>query len=164
MAMISIPTAALCHQTKWIRSSIIHHGVVMGCEPFWQLLEDASNKTFKKLLPKRQEHNLNLTDDDDKLHHNRRAKRKITIGEDSTLKRARHVRANANGLVNHVLISTASGIIYNSKFEQEDQTTFDCFMEQMRDLFGIRTTSETTHFNLVMNSTTLISTGYNRTR
>lgn len=32
-----------------------HHGVVMGSGPFWQLLEDASNKTFKKLLPTKKE-------------------------------------------------------------------------------------------------------------
>ena len=114
-----------------------HHGVVMGGEPFWQILEDAANATFKKFIPKMGEQKANLTDDDDKLHHNRRSKRNIPLGEESMLKRTRHVRANANGIVYHVLISTASGIIYNSKFEQEDQSTFECFLEQMKDIFGL---------------------------
>ena len=137
-----------------------HHGKVMGGGPFWQLLEDASNNTFKKLTPTKGEHKVNLTDDDDKLHFNRRAKRKIPLGEESSLKLTRHVRANAKGLVNHVLISSASGIIYNSKFERVDQSTYDCFMEQMRDLFDLRKTESTPTMNLSGLATLIIDRGY----
>ena len=131
-----------------------------GGGPFWQLLEDASNNTFKKLTPTKGEHKVNLTDDDDKLHFNRRAKRKIPLGEESSLKLTRHVRANAKGLVNHVLISSASGIIYNSKFERVDQSTYDCFMEQMRDLFDLRKTESTPTMNLSGLATLIIDRGY----
>ena len=55
----------------WDKINNFHHGTIIGDETFWQLLEDACNKTYKKFIPKKGEHKLNITLDDDKAHFNR---------------------------------------------------------------------------------------------
>jgi hypothetical protein len=70
------------------------------------------------------------------------------------------VRANANGLTNHAACSTASGLIYGSKFERQDQKLFDCFMELMKDLFGLRTTQDKPNVNLAGLASLTIDRGY----
>lgn len=105
-----------------------------GKPRFWTLLESAFNRSMGGtfMLAKDDGH-VTLGVDDDKVAFNYG---KQKADDDSGLKRARHVRDNLKGFVNHVVTFAASGLPIYSAFERKGQTDFDCVTNMLRELFG----------------------------
>ena len=133
---------------------------------FWELLEHAFNRTRVEYFTNFQrcsedaDWRFVFTIDDNKLHFRYGQARNVPLGEESRLKRVRHVRDNRLGFNNHVVSYAATNIPIICKFEHEQHTTeMDTFEDIMRTLFNVKGSGKP---NLAGQATLVIDRGYFR--
>mmetsp|Transcript_2631 Transcript_2631/g.5310 ORF Transcript_2631/g.5310 Transcript_2631/m.5310 type:complete len:466 (+) Transcript_2631:45-1442(+) len=104
---------------------------------FWEMIEAALNDNLHDLfVPKKDEFTMRLAHDDDKHWYNETKKlADRPLGEETKLKRARHVRDNAKGFVADVTVNAASGFPVNVRYRRSGESSTTAFREVMKFLF-----------------------------
>ena len=135
---------------------------------FWEHLENAFNKTMVEYFLNFKRHpddediewRWAFTMDDDKLRKAYGNARDEPLGEESHLKRVRHVKRNRRGFNNHVVSYAATDIPIICKFEHVQHTTeMDTFNDIMKALFNVKGSSKP---NLAGRASLAIDRGYFR--
>ena len=104
---------------------------------FWEMLEAALNDVLHDLVvPKNDEFTMRLAHDDDKQwYHETKKLADRALGDETKLKRARHVRDNAKGFVADVTVNVASGFPANVRYRRSGESSATAFREVMKFLF-----------------------------
>lgn len=107
-------------------------------ERAWESFEHAFNVLAKEiLLPSKGEFVMHMTCDDDKHHFEFGIKpRDVPIEENSYLKRERHVKDNASGMVADVCIYTGSGFPINVHYRRKGESEVDSVKAAFKFLFN----------------------------
>ena len=95
-----------------------HHRMNVSFAPwFWELLQEAFNKTMTANFTSSEPMKMLFTLDDDKNHHGYGRARNIKVGRESGLKRVWQVKDNKTRYNNHVMCYAVSDISLVSIFE-----------------------------------------------
>lgn len=111
----------------------------------WEHFEDAFNTMAKDILvPTCNEFKMRITCDDDKHHFGFGIKpRNIPLNENAYLKRERHVKDNAMGIVLDALVYTGSGLPLHLHYRRTGESEYDSVVTAFKFLFnygdGVRT-------------------------
>lgn len=115
----------------------------------WELIEDAFNVLAKEVFIPNDEFMIRMTCDDDKHHFNFGVKQKdVPLDENSYLKRERHVKDNAPGMVADVCVYTGSGFPVHIHYRRKGETEFDSVKDAFKYLFNFGSDNPNSQPNL----------------